>query len=794
MKSNEVNTGMPMHEIFDNKFVRALWIGDSSCLYIKNGNLYMKSIDGDGETYRIDFDIFKKESKGAFKTFFNDILAGYLSQDDFKEWQALQMVSWLNPILERCDKENYLKYKKDFYQRFSPDGSNYDKEVAEKFRDNLYKELGEVSNKARKDRISYIIPCKVFDIDQLIFLGYYTDIPNEQELNLYRDENGDFSENAKQVLADLSAMKIKELAESKKNPTATKIRKYLEFMPADLIISMAESGSIPYSYLEHSNLTKLDLFALRYEGLVSVLSNIQKFPPKMRITSNDILDQYGRFVDGSRIYRLAMYGFIDSKDVIRIADKNRVLRLSNYPEEDLFGEDEILGFYSEDRLTSMFLTGNIDGEFVEKYKGLLNNDEAFNRKSELIIEQIKFKIMMDTEIQGDEKEEKVQSSILQAYRVGLCTPDVLKQNIDTRYLEEQYLSGNISETDILNLYKSGVIDKDLIKQYFSEENMFKLYLAGSLDREIIGTFENLDERDERILDAIMDEKMPVSDVALLYFDGTLSVENLEDALEFAPEDFSLSTVIDSNTDFSKIKEMFERKIIDYSLVTDLKDSKIITEEQFEELKQTMNKEQFFDDLKGRTFKLITDRKSKEKVQRIHGNSGDGDSPKPKKDVYKKEKELVSKILGLDSLDDDLEEYATIESYNQNGRATSLNGYRVFGSRDNGLVIFEKFQKENAVFIMPFYQAAYFLNTRGQENSSEVVVEDKMKDKAFLRTLNQVEVIMHTEYFARNLSLAACRLSPEFDEKFKADEKYKKEVQELCESMRIDYRAEKGLDD
>ena len=70
----------------------------------------------------------------------------------------------------------------------------------------------------------------------------------------------------------------------------------------------------------------------------------------------------------------------------------------------------------------------------------------------------------------------------------------------------------------------------------------------------------------------------------------------------------------------------------------------------------------------------------------------------------------------------------------------------------------------------------------------------MKDKAYLKTLNQVEVIMHTEYFARNLSSAACKLSPEFEEKYTEDCSYKKEVTDLCAEMRRIYRIEKGLEE
>lgn len=788
MKERRLTGIDSLNEIWNEIFLNAIYNGN---LYIKGKDLHMEVNNVDNI---INVNHFKLAFQDTFHKVYRETLYPLFEPNSLSSEQVDSVCVWLNPILKELKIDGYEEYKEKFTDKYSKDGKNYNSAAANNFRFQLRNTLMDIDPKRRKKLITNILPYKILNFSDLVALRYYTDIPKSSELDEYRDENGNFSEDTKQALAELSMERLLKLKSLKGKVTGNRIKRYSQYIPSDFFINMVEWGQIPYSYLEHSNVTKKDIFSLKYEVLISVLEHQDDYPENLKITSQDILDEYGKTINGSRLYKLIMYRYVDSKQVIDVIRKNKVLRLSGEPEENLFGDEEVFSYYSSTKLSEMFLTGNIDSDFIEKYKKELNDEELFQKKSEAAIEQIKFNIMTNIEIPVEEKNEILQKNIVEAYKVGLCTPEVLKENISPEYIEEQYLNGNISDVNILNLYKAGVVGPDIIKTYFSEKEIFDLYLKGEIDRDIISTLENTEERDEEILDSVMEGKMPLIDVVNLYLNGTLTIEMLEDAVEFSPEEIDFSTCIDENTNFSKIKEMFERKIIDYNCVTNLKDTGIITEEQLEELKQTMDKAKFFDDLQGKTFKLVTDRKSKEKLTRSKSSDAESKPQKDNSERYIKEKELISKILGIEDIHGSIEEYATIESYNQKGRPTSLNGYRIFGSRENGLVIFARFQKENAVFIMPFYQAAYFLNSRGQENARDVVIEDRMKDKAYLRTLNQVEVIPHTEYFARNLSLAACRLSPEFEEKYKGDTKYRSEVQRLCQDMRTDYRIEKGLEE
>ena len=90
---------------------------------------------------------------------------------------------------------------------------------------------------------------------------------------------------------------------------------------------------------------------------------------------------------------------------------------------------------------------------------------------------------------------------------------------------------------------------------------------------------------------------------------------------------------------------------------------------------------------------------------------------------------------------------------------------------------------------------YFLN--GKENDDgDIEIQNRMKDKAYLKTIEGVEVVDHTEYFARNLVEAVSRVSPKIAERLKtSDREYISEVEKMVTDMRRTYRdsKQKGRD-
>ena len=68
----------------------------------------------------------------------------------------------------------------------------------------------------------------------------------------------------------------------------------------------------------------------------------------------------------------------------------------------------------------------------------------------------------------------------------------------------------------------------------------------------------------------------------------------------------------------------------------------------------------------------------------------------------------------------------------------------------------------------------------------------MKDKAYLKTIEGVEVVEHSKFYGKNLVEACSRVSPKVSEKMKtSDKKYREDVSEMLEDMLDKYLMEKG---
>ena len=98
--------------------------------------------------------------------------------------------------------------------------------------------------------------------------------------------------------------------------------------------------------------------------------------------------------------------------------------------------------------------------------------------------------------------------------------------------------------------------------------------------------------------------------------------------------------------------------------------------------------------------------------------------------------------------------------------------------------------------MTALQMKYFLH--GKENEEgQIEIQNRMKDKAYLKTIEGVEVVEHTEHFARNLVEAAARISPQIAERMRTEDgSYVADVDRMIQEMREQYLEDraKGRED
>lgn len=543
-------------------------------------------------------------------------------------------------------------------------------------------------------------------------------------------------------------------------------------------------GEIDGKELSH-RVSKYDFFDLPYEDFLLILGENDNLPPWQRLTSLDIIKEYGKRVTSTMLYDLIERGYVEKTDCIEIPRINRVLRLSGYEEDLMYSDEEVMGLYTPSSLFDMKEKGKLTPEFLDKYlqfADFSNNERLFKYKSEELVKYINNYYSKDKTLSDNIRAEKIKDDILEFYRLGLCAGSVAKEAINAKDIQNRFLNGDIEMEEISQFYGDGFLDDGDIAEYYSEEEVIDLYKQNDVSIDALRTIKNSD----LLLQKYSDNEIDFDTMMSLYFDyDILSVDDLEMVLALTDSSVDVSRYITSDTSFKKIKELFANLIIDYSAICAMQRNRIISEDEFKELKGLINTREFYDNIKaGKKFRVVTNREEK----RPTPISGPKEKEDEKEDSnYESEIELISRVVGIDLK---TAPYSLIESINAKGRATSLNNYQVFANEEKGIVVLRKSAKENAIFVMPVEQMVYFL--KGEENEEgEIEIQNRMKDKAHLRSIDGVIPVEHNEFFARNLVEAVIRVVPELEESLVLDDgSFIEDVQLMVDEMRREYLERK----
>ena len=448
----------------------------------------------------------------------------------------------------------------------------------------------------------------------------------------------------------------------------------------------------------------------------------------------------------------------------------------------MYDNDKIEAFYTPKILLSLARQSRLNSSFGEKYREMCdfeNDKEKFRQKSLALVAGIK-EIIEDENKENSQKE--IIDEILYFFDIGLCDLETVRENISIEYIQDKFINDEISTEEILELYQKGIIDDEVVSEYFSDEELIELYENGKINIDCLKCIRNTDY----IIDSFYSKKISFKDLVNLYLKfNELSIEDLICSIELAKANSDdIFKFIDKDTSFEKIKELFKNMLIDYSSILLLREQGIISDEQFEKIKESISTKDFFEELNsGKKFKVMTLRESSSSQKKKSSNKS-SIIDKSQND-FSDEIDLISKILNNDIQEElDNGNVSYIESYNLDDKPTSLNNYRVFCNEDlDGIVILQKSKKGNAVFVMNVLQLMYFL--KGKENANgEIEIQDRMKDKAYLKNIEGVEVVEHSKNFGRNLVEASARVSPKIYERLKiSDKKYIEDVEEMVNFMR-----------
>ena len=743
----------------------------------------------------------------------------YLDKDKIKiKGISLYLYALTNPVLKQIGFNQVDDFRNSLKEKVKSDEGYY-----ENIREYCLKEIEIFPISKRKKYIDRFIELGVLNEKDKVDLEYYADFPISKIKELLN--NGTISRDelvtivAQIYYFDRNPDELDQKENKKKSKHSNRVVNAMNLLEPIEILDMYLHGGLTDEEFNKTKIKKEEILSTCKVGILCyLLQKNDNVPERLKITSKDLINLYGKTIGGdidltsekseddedavwregntfggSTMDQLIRCNFIEPEDVIDIYEINKALVHTDFDKDELYDNYEVIAYYTPRVLLNMALKEKLTQDFVQKYREMLdfeNNKEVFRKKSLMLVDGIRDIVekKANEDSEKDNSEEDIQRFILYFFNIGLCDLQTTKENVSTEFIQYAFMNDELSIEDIFSLYKKGLIGDELIAEFYSDEELLDLYESGKINRDCLKALRKKD----LLVDYFSDGKGQIEDFIDLYLKSDIiSINDLNDVCELGDVDSSkISNLIDENVPYEKIKELFSNLLIDYSTIQVLHSQQIITDDQFEEIKNALSTREFFKEIKkGKKFKVVTLREGNS----VHHEKRPKILSEKEEEDFSDEMELISKILGKD-VEEEVEndQIALIESYNLNDRPTSLNNYRIFGNESlDGIVILEKAKKGNAVFVMSALQLMYFL--KGKENSTgEIEIKDRMRDKAYLKTIVGVECIEHTKHFARNLIEAASRVSPKVDQQLKkSNGKYKTDVEKMIDDMREKYLEEKS---
>lgn len=500
-----------------------------------------------------------------------------------------------------------------------------------------------------------------------------------------------------------------------------------------------------------------------------------------------------------------------------------------FKEDDILDKETVKTFFSADKLIKMFFARKMTREFTEAYEDAFKDDKAYRDKSSkemvkelqdifsenlqalyIVIMRLHFRGMIfSQDIQDaikaefftektfdvcdeydvldrdgnviysykkdDKKKRRLESGLEQGLMLEEASSVEVPQVEETIDPEESDtvdypVLEPITREEVLDAYRDNVLQGDIFKRIFTEEELLEMYKTKKVSVKVFTLLEE-EKRKAEILKAYNEDFLHLEEIMELYFeyDG-ISVEDLKSIIKELPQKVAITRFIKFDTEFEKIYELYKNRLIDFSILYLLRCQEFITENEFEEIRTVVDKEEFYEDIESKMFYT-------RKTDEI-----DGTEQKVKVEISDTERVLLSKVMGIS--DEEIENISIINSKLENGEPTMLNGYHIISDKKDGLVIFGKFDYASPIYVMRYEEAAYYLRSRDGIHKS-YIYEDLLFTE-LLENNNQVRVVEHDENMAKTIVQAMCELSEEARSRYIDDEQYMQEVLEYIKTIDENY--------
>lgn len=551
----------------------------------------------------------------------------------------------------------------------------------------------------------------------------------------------------------------------------------------EMLESLFMQGSFPRTtdfveYVSVKNgtekyITKKALEGLSREALLKVVLS-DKIKYKISLESQDYIDMFGK-LNIDDILLLESSGKVNPEDVIKIT-KFSSIKIEN-PEEYEHVSKKVLDFYNADKLGELASGEKINLRFAEIFNDFIQNDFSENERKEY------FKKLSEELSQKEDAE----NIVIKLSNAGINLSE-LDYTISVDTISDMYLDDIVDEKNVIDMYNQGLIEPSVIRELFDDNEIRELFNSGRLDYRIL---KLLDNRQDVIRMALVTGILATDELMRLYSDKDgLSPEEFLGIIK--DYDFGDERIVEYITDDitpEKIEELFKNYYISQDDLSELVSRGLISQKEAKEFAERIatdeEYESIFNDVHG--FIVLTEDtpEGESVVQPVY--RGEGSKRASQIKIDPELQELLLEDVGFDLRRPILQ-----------GANNSLNGYRLYPSKEHGLMVFLNGNKAgNATYIMTLQQGMYFIKKivrdglLRQEKGDEVIVESDATKQA-LRETEHVKVKNASAGWGKNVVDAMKALSPSFKEKLSEDKEYKNDIEDVIAEIRADYK--KRLED
>lgn len=545
------------------------------------------------------------------------------------------------------------------------------------------------------------------------------------------------------------------------------------------LCQMHQNGFIDNNDLKSSKPTSRHILTLPEDTLVYIL-NTGIFSDA-KISSYDLVNQYGKNLSGDKCILLAKQGFIYSEDLINTINMESVSRTSP---ELAIDPIALINFYEPEVLLDMYKKDKAEGKYGKRLSKKFIN--TFNQKllsklppeeQQSLIEELVRKIK---ELEKDNSTE----TLFDLYKLGLLPNSSLSLFLNEDEIDNLYINEKIDDKDLLNFYKAGLLSRTSIYDFFSTSDIIENVTNGTFEEsDLLAIPEN--KRVSELSKAYLYGKLQTENIMHMFLEHNIfSIEELNKLFEEKKPEEDLSTFVTENSNPEKIKELFLNYHISYEDLTILKNTGLLSNEDFENFSNAIDKNKFYENLKHSNLVLHSLNDGVQTISTGRYYSGEPKTSNKIKTDFDLEKEALQMLLDAPDFNKERDNIPMITSLDENGKPTSLDGYACIPIYKYGLVIFEKFARSNSLFIMPYQQADYFLH--GNMNLLDSSFDINSKNKKTLSQMSSVIVRQHTKHFLKNVLDATIKLNPEAKKDLKPNGKYSPDAMYYINEMESFY--------